>query len=112
MKLEAKALEIRDEGTCIAAVAIRMLAEPSDPAQEWLIHSRSGYPRDGSGIVLMHLGDQLANVDPYSWPRRTMGNAHHYIYNNFDALVDGQVVDVRVLLGEATEAVASDRFAE
>lgn len=108
--LQSKLVEIRDEGTCILAVAIRMLAK--DYVQGWFIHGRSGYPRDGSGIVLMRLGDQRASVDPYSWERRTMGNAHHWIYHHFDEIVDGQVVDVRVILGETIAAVISDRIHE
>ena len=61
MKLEAKAVEIRDRATCIAGLAVRMLAEPGDVAQEWLFHSKSGYPRDGKGIVLMLMEDQRAH---------------------------------------------------
>lgn len=112
--MQYKILEIRDEGTHIPALAIRMLAE-SD-VQHYYVHGRCGYPKDGSGIVLMHLDNQKATVDPYAWPdmgfgRRTLGNAHNYIYEHFDELKDGDVVDVRVILGERKEPAESDRGA-
>jgi len=113
MKLEAKALEIRDRATCIPGLAIRMLAEPGDVAQEWLFHSKAGYPRDGSGIVLMHMDDQRAHSDPYDWVgSRTMCAAHQYIQEHFDDLKDGEVVDVRVILGEEKVPAETDRLFE
>lgn len=107
--MKFKILEVRDEATHVPVMAIKMLAE--DAVQSWYVHERCGYPGDGSAIVVMELNRQVAHVDPYDWPnRRTMGHAHHWIYEHFDELVDGQVVDVRVILGEAAEPVKSDRF--
>lgn len=113
MKLDTRLLEIRDDGTHIPALAIRMVG--ANAVQAYYIHSRCGYPKDGSGIVLMHLDSQKATVDPYAWQAlgfggRTMGNAHDFIAKNFDQLNDGQVIDVRVILGEESEPVISDRF--
>ena len=116
MQLESRLIEIRDEGTCIPAIAIRMVNTVhihninAFEACEWLIHTRSGYPENGSGIVLMRLSDQKATVDPYEWGGRTMPAAHHYVCEHFDELEDGQVLDVRVVLREAEKAVESDRF--
>lgn len=101
-------LEIRDEGTHIPALAIRMKAD--NTLQNYYIHGRCGYHDDGSGIVVMKLGDQQASVDPYSWGGRTMPAAHNFIYDNFDSLNDGDVVDVRVILGETTEPAKSERL--
>lgn len=111
--METKVLEVRDSMTCIPVLAIRMRAQSR--VQAYYIHERGGYPRDGSAIVVMMLSDQRATVDPYEWPslrlgNRTMPNAHDYIYNNFDKLQDGDVVDVRVILGEATEPAISERI--
>jgi len=113
--MQFKILEIRDEGTHIPVLAVRMLAE--NDVQRYYVHGRCGYPKDGSGIVVMHLDNQKATVDPYDWPSmgfgtRTMGNAHNFIYENFDKLSDGDVVDVRMILGETKEPVESDRFYE
>ena len=104
-----KTLEIRDEGTHIPCLAIRMVADNEIAA--YYIHERTGHPRDGSSIVLMRLNDMKATNDPYEWPRtRTMPNAHYWIIENFDSLSDGDVVDVRYILGETTEPCKSDRL--
>lgn len=103
-----KTLEVRDEGTHIPVLAIRMLAE--NEVQDYYIHGRTGHPRDGTGIVMMRLSDHRASVDPYHWGDRTHANAHHYIYENFDALSDGDVVDVRHILGEADAPCKSERL--
>jgi len=112
MKLESKLVEIRDRATCIPALAIRMVAEnAADPAQYWAIHCQSGYPRDGSTIILMKLYGPEAHADPYEWgTSRTMTNAHRFITREFDKLTDGQVVDVRVILGEEQEPAKPDRL--
>lgn len=100
--MQTKFIEIRDRGTCIAAMAIRMVA---DDSIGWTFLSREGYPKDGRSIVLMRLSDQRATVDPYAWPdinrdTRTMPNAHDYIIRNWASIESGSVVDVRVILGE------------
>lgn len=108
--MKFKILEVRDEGTHIPALAIKMLAE--DDVQSYYVHDRCGYPRDGTGIVLCRLNDMSGHVDPYAWTDspRTMATAHHHVYEHFDELNDGDVIDVQVLLGETTEPVRSDRL--
>lgn len=75
--MEYKFVEIRDSGTFIPALAMRMKADT--PAQRYLLE-RTGF--EGHGIVvLMRLDDQLASSDPYAWPAltgrtRTMHIAH------------------------------------
>ena len=97
-----KMLEIRDEGTCIPVIAIRMVG---GSAVEDRFLRRCGYPQDGHGVVLMTLSDQRTNSEAYGWSGcRTMTAAHNFIIDNFDTLYEGQVVDVRVILGEETEA--------
>lgn len=103
--MKTKMLEIRDHGTCIPAVAIKM--ESANEVEHKFLW-RCGYPRDGSSITLLRLGDQRATNDPYEWPsitgdRRTMPAAHLYILEHWEELRDGSVVDVRVYTGEATE---------
>lgn len=103
-----KTIEIRDEGTHVPVLAIQMLAENEIAA--YYIHERCGHPRDGSGIVVMRLADHKATVDPYEWGGRTMPTAHHYIYEHFADLKDGDVVDVQFILGETTEPKKSERL--
>jgi hypothetical protein len=110
--MDTKTLEIRDEGTFIGVLAIRMLGD--SPTQNYYFR-RCGYPADGSSIMLMCLSDGRATNDPYAWPARgmgvrTMGTAHNWIIDHFDDLLDGDVIDVQVILGETTEPKLSERL--
>ena len=112
--MQTKLLEIRDEGTCILALAIQMAGAGS--IAHWFLHQRCGYPEDGSSIMLMCLYDGLSTNDPYEWPARgmgmrTMGTAHNWIIDHFAELLDGDVVDVQVILGETTAPKVSERLA-
>ena len=64
--------------------------------------NREGYSCDHPSVILMRLCDQEATNDPYSWRggTRTMPTAHDHIIKNFDELRNGQVIDVRCILGE------------
>lgn len=95
--MRIKMIEIRDEGTCIAAIAIQMIA--GSYLEERFL-SREGYPKDGSSITLMKLHDQKATNDPDEWEGRTMAVAHDYIIKNWFLIKSGQVVDVEVILGK------------
>lgn len=108
-----KTLEIRDSATCIPALAIQMLAD--NEVAGYYIHRRSGYPVDGSSIMLMKLSDGKATNDPYEWSAlnmgtRTMQVAHDYIIDNFAALKDGDVVDVQFIIGETSSPKVSERI--
>jgi hypothetical protein len=108
-----KILEVRDEGTHIPVMAIRMYALTD--IQRYYMIERCSYPANGSGIVVMMLDNQTATVDPYEWPllglgRRTMRTAHDYIETHFDELQDGDVVDVQFLLGETKVKKISERL--
>ena len=107
--LDSKVLEVRDSATHIPVLAIRMLAK--NGIQSYYIHGRSGYPKDGSCIAVIILPDCDGNCDPYAWRAgRTMGHAHHYIYDHFDELNDGDVVDVEFILGETPTKKVSERL--
>lgn len=100
-----KFLEVRDEATCIPVLAIKMEGEGALEARYlW----RCGYPDTGNGVVLMKLMDQKATSDLSEWDNRTMQVAHQYIEEHFNILQSGQVVDVRVILGEAPEPAAPE----
>lgn len=67
-------------------------------------------PETGSfSVVLMKLSDQRATSDAYEWNSRTMQVAHDYVWNNFDSLCDGDVVDVEFILGITKTAKVSER---
>jgi len=110
--IETKVLEIRDKGTFIAALAIRMLG--INQAQDYYFR-RCGYPEDGTSIMLMCLYDGKATNDPYGWGAlgkglRTLPAAHNYIIDHFNELADGDVVDVQVILGERETPKTSQRL--
>lgn len=102
-------VEIRDAGTTIAAMAIKMSAADS-VERRFLGHC--GFPSDGSSVVLMKLSDQRATSDPYGWAdlggARTMAVAHDYIIGHFDELESGVVIDVQVILGERKTPKAAE----
>ncbi len=113
-QIESKVLEVRDSGTFIAVLAIRMAGV--NPVQEYYFR-RCGYPEDGSSVMLMCLYDGKATNDLYEWASlgmgpRTMPNAHNWILGHYDQLTDGDVVDVQVILGERAEAKVSERVGE
>jgi hypothetical protein len=110
--IESKVLEIRDRGTFIAVLAIRMLG--TTDIQTYYF-KRCGFPEDGSSITVMCLYDQKATNDPYEWGAlgkgdRTLPTAHHYVLGHFDQLMDGDVIDVEKILGEKETAKLSERF--
>ena len=111
--IESKVIEIRDRGTMIAALAIRMLG--TNPVQQYYFR-RCGYPADGTSIMLMMLSDGKATNDPYSWGElrmgpRTMPVAHNWIIDHYDELSDGDVVDVQAVLNETAVPKVSERLA-
>jgi len=125
--MKAKALELRDEGTFIALLAVdmnpyqpmifgetkeeRKNSHEDDAARRYLLR-RVGYPCDGRPNVLITKlsGDgSKATNDPYYWRDRTMATAHAYIIENWEKLRDGDVVDVEFILGETTSPKVSER---
>lgn len=111
-----KALEIRDRGTFISAMAIKMVPARGEFEEERYLLARSGYGPDPTAdpcVVLCRMEaagiDRNATYDPYSWGNRTMKVAHSHIVEHFDELRSGDVIDVEFLLGEAPEPKTSER---
>jgi hypothetical protein len=103
--MKAKALEIRDEGTFIPALAVDM--NPENEGQRYLLR-RCGYPCDGRPnitVTALSADGLRANNDPYTWPV-----AHNYIIEHWEELNDGDVVDVSFILGETDKPKISERF--
>lgn len=99
--METKMVEIRDSGTTIAALAIKMTGA-NDIEKRFLSHC--GYPlKDPKhfSVILVKLSDCRSTNDPYEWGGgRTMPNAHIHIIKNWDSIIPGDVIDVEVILGE------------
>lgn len=112
--MRPKFIEIRDRATCIPALAFYINRDDGPIAR------RAGFGEVGC-VYLVALATEKAAYDPYSgvWgSARTMRVVHQWLsdYNedsgekrlNFDAIRDGQVVDARVILGEATEPAVAE----
>lgn len=100
---ETKVLEIRDSGTFIPAIAIRV-------DNSHYLSRRAGFV-EHSAILLTDLnGGRKACFDPYDWDggARTMPVAHDYITKHWDSLVNGDVVDVQFIIGETKEKKLSE----
>ena len=126
--MQTKILEIRDEGTYFAVLAVNMNPGPMTPEpdsaenlEQYLADHqarryhlrRVGYPCDGRpNIGITHLsanGKPFWN-DPYGWGGRTYPVAHNYIIENWQTLRDGDVIDVRYILHEVDKPATSERF--
>lgn len=119
-----KLFEVRDRGTCIPVLAIRIDARDYEPEaadgdrdpepHAWLqkraLLHRTGYGPSGAPYtIVMKLADTRAEVDAYDWHDRTMRTAHLEIAKHFDVLKRGAVVDVEFILGETTAPKRAER---
>lgn len=113
--MQVKLFEVRDRATMIAAIAVRAsLADKQGDdldARRFLL-GNAGFNGGGDDVVFFgRLDDMKLTYRTEDWKgSRTMGAAAAHVAQNFDALTDGQVIDVRVLLGEEAEPARSDRF--
>lgn len=108
--METKIIEVRDKGTFLPVLAIKMQALTET---DWyFIHGRCGYAsRKPFTILLTDLnGGRKACSDPYDWNDRTLQTAHVFIQANWDGLHSGDVVDVQVILGETEVSKISERI--
>lgn len=103
--LPSKFVEIRDNGTCIPALAIQISG-----ADGWCAQ-RAGFG-DTPCIYLVQLATEYARHDPFRWNSLTMRDAHLWLVDHFDDQVDGGVLDVRYVRGQRPEPVKSDQFWE
>lgn len=113
--MTSKLVEIRDKGTFIPALAVRL---DSDNEQERWLLAKAGYglaPEDQARYVILaqiNGGGGRCACDPYEWGQnpRTYHIAHKWIIANFDTMPNGAVVCVEHILGERASPKTSDRF--
>ena len=117
--METKLIELRDEGTTMVVLGIKFRN-----VSEWdaAALSRAGYGHDEESrewyvmLADMNGGVSEAHTDPFGWRTakhgRTLFEAHRWLRDNefaWDSLpADGALIDVRVILGERNEPVASE----
>jgi hypothetical protein len=111
--MEAKTFEIRDRGTFIPLLAVKLA--PSCEPDRYLL-ARAGYGvdarRQAEYVVLWPLeGSGAASYDPFKLGGgpRTYPIAGTFIIEHFDELASGAVIDVEFLLQETTSPKRSER---
>lgn len=100
--MEVKTFEVRDAGTFIPCLAIRL--NPATEKDRYLI-GRAGYGSDaetqGEYVIFGRLqAESEFQHDSFAWDNRTMKNAHEQVKLQFDILESGAVIDVQYWLGE------------
>lgn len=105
-----KAFEVRDRGTFLPVIAVKIDVAIEQEAPRYLLRS-VGYAKEPLVLLTRAAADgQPCNYDPYGWGDRTMHVAHLYISEHFDELEDGAVVDVEFVLDEAAAPKLSERL--
>jgi len=105
--MQTKTFEVRDTMTFIAVMAIKL--DPVTEGDDFLIR-RTGYSPPDNYIILMRLDAiNTATYSPYVWTTNTMVDAHKHIYDHFNELESGSVIDVEFLRGETTSPKNSER---
>lgn len=108
--MEVKTFEVRDEGTFIPCIAIRLI--PATEKDRYLL-SRAGYGQSaeeqGEYMIFGRLqAESEFHHDPFAWGNRTMHEAHYYAKVLFYELKSGAVIDVQYILGETSEPNESE----
>lgn len=106
-----KIFEIRDRGTYIPVLATKLDGE--NFIEDFHIHGAGiGVNCKCAPIFIAKLSNPTdAHYDPYGWnDPRTMLTAHKHIADNFDNLVNCEVIDVEFILGETTTTKLSEVF--
>jgi len=108
-----KIFELRDKGTFIPVIAIRVKHGPASEAERYLL-ARAGFRSEGTHVILVRAEcagvARNASYDPYAWGGRTYPVAHLHIIANWDKLSTGDVIDIEFLLGETTAPKSSERL--
>ena len=104
--METKLVEIRDSGTFIPALAIRLSGDDGYLARS----AGFGFPL----VVLIHLETMLSAYDPHEWrtAARTMPVAHQWLEKHWDEAASEAVIDVQFILGETDLPKHSQRLDE
>lgn len=110
---KSKVFELRDRATFIPIIATQLGSD--DDQERWLM-AQAGFGRSSESqkfyVILTSLNHaEKTEIDPNAWDSsvRTYSAAHRYITENFESLVEGQVIDVEWILMETLEPKISQR---
>ena len=105
--MEVKLFEVRDAGTFIPVIAI-LLGHRREP-ERYLLR-RCGYDLNRPNIMMTLLsGERSASCDIYHWNNRTLRRAHQHLYEKWDEMESGEVVDVEFIQGLTDTPKRSER---
>jgi hypothetical protein len=93
-----KAIEIRDRGTLIPAIALEVSNDCSPHMRGTL--RKAGFALEDGFILLVRFHQEEMRYDPFGWKCNTMRAAHQIIKQKWAELKDGDVVDVEFERGE------------
>lgn len=109
--MQVKAFELRDRGTCMPAVAIRL--ESANDAEAWLLR-RAGFELATSfdaPILLGGIDGGPFHYDEFSVQgNSTRFTALKYIREHWDELESGQVICTETIRGERETPKISERM--
>lgn len=109
--METKIFEVRDRATMMAVMATHTTVGVREGTREQKLIRRAGFG-SGDGLVIvtpLTSAPYKSSYDGYHFgPSRTIGQELiDYIQDNWGALENGELIDVRVILGETTKAAES-----
>lgn len=119
--METKLFELRDHGTFIPLLCIKPTwpvlhrsACDDSPCTcgasfEEKMAWRYGY-KGSQAVIVTHMSEpgRGCHNDPFEWGDRTFQAAHQHIEKNWSILKSGDLIDVRVILGETDQPCASE----
>ena len=110
--METKLFELRDEGTFISALVVRLTGESQ--RENWQLR-RGGFSQgqidEGKDFAMVHLSAGIGGVDPFRMGggTRTWPTFYRYIRENWDLHNSGDVIDASFILGETFEVKRSEQ---
>ena len=111
LAVETKLIELRDSATFIPCIATRVcpFRLPINAAETYLIR-RAGYDYHHPMVLFGRLdGSGKHYCDPRDWGDRTFATAHLYVYELWNDITSGDVVDVQYILKETLTPKVSER---
>jgi len=109
--MEVKLFEVRDRGTFIPVIAIRLGSR--NEAERYLL-SRAGYGQEKDAqqeyVLYAGLEEYQMQYDPHEQTNRTRHVSHKYIGEHWEDLNSGDLIDVEWILGETNHKKQSEAW--
>jgi len=112
MNSTVKLFEVRDQGTFMPVMALKMHAESAP--ESWLM-ARAGYGHDPMShldyVLFAPIDGSVIGEINYNWSKwatHTRLQAHRFIEEHWDELKSGDVIDIEYIMGKTAEPVESE----